>query len=179
MTFRHVARGPGRRLVPDIATTAGKVSNHGLTWTFRLKPRIRFGQPVNRAVTSRDIEYAFERIEGTPTLPATAFVSPDFRSYFDGVILGMRRRTRAVEDISGIDSSAPRTIVFHLTRPTGDFPMRLALPATAPIPREVAHCFSSDGTYGRDLIATGPYMIAGEDRIDTSSCSRLRPRNCR
>ena len=53
--------------------------------------------------------------------------------------------------------------------------MRLALAATAPVPSEVARCFHDVGNYGRDLIATGPYMIAGEDRIDPTSCARLRP----
>ena len=34
----------------------------GLTYTFKLKPGVKFGPPVNRAITSKDIEYAFERI---------------------------------------------------------------------------------------------------------------------
>jgi len=68
------------------------------------------------------------------------------------------------------------TIVFHLTRPTGDFLYRLALPATGPIPVEVARCFEDQaGKYGRDVVSTGPYMIEGADRVNASSCAALKP----
>src|SRR5207244_6943818 len=49
------------------------------------------------------------------------------------------------------------------------------MPATAPVPKEVAGCFSKAGDYGRDVISSGPYMIKGEDQIDTSSCSTIKP----
>ena len=66
--------------------------------------------------------------------------------------------------------------MFHLTRPTGDFLYRLAMSATAPLPREVVRCFEAEpGKYGRDIVATGPYMIEGADKVDDSSCAAVKP----
>ena len=31
------------------------------------------------------------------------------------------------------------------------------------------------GRYGRDVVSTGPYMIAGMDRVDASSCAKIKP----
>jgi ABC-type transport system substrate-binding protein len=65
--------------------------------------------------------------------------------------------------------------VFHLVQPTGDFLHLLALPATAPIPKEVAGCFTKAGEYGRYLVATGPQMIEGSDEMLAGSCDALQP----
>jgi peptide/nickel transport system substrate-binding protein len=63
----------------------------------------------------------------------------------------------------------------HLTSKTGDFNYRMAMPATAPIPPEVGNCFEGKpGNYGRNLISSGPYMIAGSAGKFTS-CSALKP----
>src|SRR5438046_1000423 len=60
LTYRHVAGQPGAEVVPDLATDLGQVSQDGLTYTFHLKPGIRFGPPVSRPILSSDVEYAFE-----------------------------------------------------------------------------------------------------------------------
>ncbi len=77
--------------------------------------------------------------------------------------------------ISGIETPDDRTIVFHLTAPTGDFGNRVAMPATAPVPEEVAGCLTKAGEYGRYVIASGPYMIEGSDALDATSCETLEP----
>ena len=78
--------------------------------------------------------------------------------------------------ISGIQTPDAHTIVFHLSSPSGDFPYRVAMPATGPIPVEVAKCFEGKAQlYGRYLIATGPYMVEGSDKLDASSCKTLKP----
>ena len=41
------------------------------------------------------------------------------------------------------------------------------MPATGPIPAEVAKCFEGQaGKYGKDVVSTGPYMIEGADKVD-------------
>jgi peptide/nickel transport system substrate-binding protein len=78
--------------------------------------------------------------------------------------------------IAGIQTPDAHTIVFHLTQPTGDFLYRLSMPATGPIPQEVAKCFDGQpGRYGRDVVSTGPYMIKGAGSVDISSCSTIKP----
>ena len=169
VTYNHVVGLPGDSLVPDIAQSMPQVSSDGLTYTFQIKQGVKFGPPLNRQVTSKDIEYAFRRID-------TKALVAQYGFYYDGTIQGMDGpQAKMPADISGIDSSNPSTIVFHLQKPTGDLLYRLAMPATSPFPEEVAKCFTKAGDYGRDVIATGPYMIKGEDKLNTSSCSTIKP----
>jgi peptide/nickel transport system substrate-binding protein len=52
----------------------------------------------------------------------------------------------------------------------------MAMPATGPMPNEVTKCFEGQaGKYGQNLVSTGPYMIAGSDKVDASSCSAIKP----
>jgi peptide/nickel transport system substrate-binding protein len=165
--YDHVAGPAGNVLVPDLATSLGAISRGGRTYTFRLKRGIRFGPPLNREITSKDVAFAFERI-------GTKSVGAQYGSYYD-VIKGMTAYAGGeAKSISGIATPDPRTVVFTLTAPTGDFRYRLAMPAAGPMPREVAGCFTKAGDYGRYLISSGPYMIAGSDKLDASSCAAVR-----
>jgi|SRR5215472_3708264 len=40
VTYKSVPGAAGRQLVPDLATSLGTVSDHGLAWTYHLKPGI-------------------------------------------------------------------------------------------------------------------------------------------
>jgi len=169
VTYRHVAGVAGTKVVPDIATDTGRVSSDGLTWTFTLKEGVNYAPPLNRSVAAEDVANAFRRID-------TASLQPQYGMWFDGLIVGMDgARKKAPSQISGIETPNDHTIVFHLRHPAGDFPDRLALPATAPVPREVASCYHHAGWYGRTLVASGPYFIEGEDELQQpfSSCLGL------
>src|SRR6266700_2305144 len=111
--------------------------------------------------------------------PAGNVLYPDLAAkygfYYDGIIKGMDGSAPKPAPVSGIDTPNDQTIVFHLTHPVGDFLYRLAMPATAPAPKEVAGCFTKAGDYGRYVIASGPYMIQGSDKLDASSCQSLKP----
>ena len=166
--YRHTAGAAGNELIPDLATDLGEVSPDGLTYTFTLKDGIAFGPPLSREITSADIAFAFERI-GTASLVA------QYSGYYQ-VIEGMPEFLEGTADtISGIETPDEKTVVFRLTEPTGDFLYRLAMPATGPIPEEVAGCFDQAGEYGRYVISSGPYMIEGSDALDASGCETLEP----
>jgi peptide/nickel transport system substrate-binding protein len=167
--YNHVAGTAGNKLVPDIATALPKPTNGGKTYAFTLKKGIRFGPPVNRAVTSKDVLYSFERMAKPRNGAQYAF-------YYD-VIKGFTDcGAGKASTVAGIQTPSADKIVFNLTVPTGDFLYRVAMPATGPIPREVAKCFEGrPGAYGKDVVATGPYMIAGAGNVKTSSCSTLEP----
>ena len=60
--YRHVAGRAGQELVPDLARDVPRPSGGGRTYAFTLKRGIKFGPPVNREITSRDIRYAIERL---------------------------------------------------------------------------------------------------------------------
>jgi peptide/nickel transport system substrate-binding protein len=161
VNYPFVAGAAGNKVVPDIAAD-------GLTYTFTLRPGVMFGPPVNREITSKDILYAFQRIN-------TKSLIAQYGNYYCGTIVGMTCDAKNPDQpIAGITTPNDSTIVFKLERPTGDFLFRLAMPATNPIPREVAKCFTRAGDYGRYVISSGPYMIQGSDKLDISSCSAMK-----
>jgi peptide/nickel transport system substrate-binding protein len=166
--YKHIAGPEGNELIPDLAAQMPKVSSDGLTYTFKLKDGVKFGPPVSREITSKDVLYAFKRI-GTKSVVAQY-------AFYYTPIKGMTEFTDGkAKEISGIETPDDKTIVFHLTEPTGDFLYRLSMPATGPIPEEVAKCFTKAGEYGRYVISSGPYMIDGSDKLDASSCSTMKP----
>jgi len=167
--YDHVAGPAGNRLVPDIATAVPKPTDGGKTYTFQIKKGVKFGPPVNRPVTAADILYAMERIAHPKDGAEYAF-------YYSPIVGFDAYAAGKAKTIAGIQTPNPSTIVIHLSKPTGDFLYRMAMPATGPIPVEVAKCFEGEaGKYGKDVVSTGPYMIEGADKVDDSSCSKLKP----
>ena len=168
--YNHVEGPAGAIVVPDLATSVPKPTNGGKRYTFKLKNGIKFGPPVNREITSKDVKYALERMARPKNGAQYAF-------YLSGVIKGWEAYSKGeAKSISGIRTPSAKTVVFDLTAPTGDFLLRLGMPATFPMPEEVAKCLEGKpGEYGRYVIASGPYMIEGSDNLDISSCKTLKP----
>ncbi len=168
MGYNHSSGASGNDPIPDLAEAEPEISDDGKTYTYTIKEGVMFGPPVSRAVTSDDVLYAFERI-GTKALVA------QYGYYYD-IIEGITDfKDGKADTISGIETPDDQTIVFKLTEPVGDFNYRVAMPAAAPIPREVGSCFKKAGDYGRFLISTGPYMVEGSDELDVSTCDAMEP----
>ena len=177
MGYRHVEGDEGNEVIPDLADGEPEISEDGLTYTFKIREGVKFSPPVDRDVTSKDIEYAFKRI-------ATSALAAQYGFYYNGIVKGLAeygeagglsKPANANKPIEGIETPDDQTIVFTLEEPTGDFLYRLAMPATAPIPEEVAKCFMKAGEYGRYVISSGPYMIEGSADLDISSCNAMKP----
>ena len=169
MGYKHVAGPPGNQVVPDLASAPPEVSSDGLKYTFKLKPGVKWAPPLNRDVTSKDVAYAFQRINAAPLVAQYGF-------WYYGVIKGMNGKAKtADEPVSGIETPDNQTIIFNLEKPTGSFLYRLSMPAAAPIPQEVAKCFTKAGDYGRYVMSNASYMIQGADKLDISSCSAMKP----
>ena len=166
--YKMVAGTPGNQLVPDLATSLPTPTDNFQTWTFTLKPGVKFSPPVNRAVTSQDIVTAFDRIAN----PAQA---AQYGFYYSNIAGWDAYASGKARTISGITTPNAQTVTFHLTSPTPDFLFRMSLPAAGPIPNEVAKCFTTPGGYGRDLISSGPYMIQGSAQVNISSCKAITP----
>lgn len=148
----------GARPVADLATTTGEVSDGGTTYAFRLRERVKYqpGVAGGREVTSADIRYGIER----GFLASVA--SPYAANYFQDVIVGDKEFVAgSAEHIAGIEVGDPKTIVFRLRRPTGDFLDRLTLPLAAPVPEEYAAPLDAKdpSTYGQRFASSGPYMM--------------------
>ncbi len=167
--YKHLPGAAGNITIGDLATTAPNPTNNGLTYTYTLRKGIKFGPPVNRAVTSKDVAYAMNRLANPK--------DGGQYSFYYTVISGWNAVANGTaKTVSGIETPNDSTIVFHLTKPAGDFNLRMSMPATAPIPEEVAKCFEGKpGDYGRDVVSTGPYMIQGADKVSIASCAALKP----
>src|SRR5688572_20967333 len=158
--YRHVEGEPGNEVLPDLAAAEPEISEDGLTYTFELKEGVQFGPPVDRDVVCDDVLYAFERI-GTPSVGA------QYGFYYENTIEGLADfKEGKADEISGIQCNGDHEVTFTLTEPTGDFLFRLAMPAAAPVPREVGECFEKAGEYGRYVISSGSYMLEGSEDLD-------------
>ena len=153
--YKHLPGAAGNITIGDLATTAPNPTNNGLTYTYTLRKGIKFGPPVNRAVTSKDVAYAMNRLANPK--------DGGQYSFYYTVISGWNAVANGTaKSVSGIETPNDSTIVFHLTKPAGDFNLRMSMPATAPIPEEVAKCFDGKpGDYGRDVVSTGPVHDPG------------------
>ena len=166
LTYYHDGER-GNELVSDLATDFPEVSADGLTYTFHLKDGIMFGPPLSREITSTDVEYAFRRI-------ATESLVAQYAFYYEGLIDGLEvGEDPGPGGIPGIETPDEKTIIFHLTRVAPEFPFLVSMPATGPMPEEVAGCFTEAGEYGRYVVSSGPYMYVGTDALDASSCDAL------
>jgi peptide/nickel transport system substrate-binding protein len=168
--YKHVGGTTGNDAVGDLATSVPKPTNGGKTYTYKIRSGVKFGPPVNRAVTSKDVAYAMERLANPKDGGQYPFYYTVIQGW-DAVAAGKAKT------ISGIQTPDDSTIVFNLTKPAGDFNLRMSMPATAPIPPEVGKCFSGAkaNQYGRHVVSSGPYMIAGSDKASIASCAGLKP----
>jgi peptide/nickel transport system substrate-binding protein len=167
----------GARLLPDLASRMPDVSADGLTWTFDIKKGIRYGPPLQTVeVTAPDFVNAMRR---------EAKIGKPFYSFYFSVIQGFDDYAAGKSDtISGLEAPDPHTLVIKLSRPAGDLGHLMTLTGTAPIPSVpgspsapfgVAQGHDEDG-YGWFLVATGPYMLEGSDKLDFSLPAAEQPR---
>jgi ABC-type transport system substrate-binding protein len=173
------AEAGGSVLRPDLADGFPTVSSDGLIWTIHIKPGIHYAPPLDHTVvTAQDFVRAIDR-ELSPPTPFLqrkwgATVLGDHAYDFQDIIQGASDfATGKATTISGLQATNPTTLVIDLTRPTGDLAARFSLPDAAPIPplpgdptAQLGVAEGHSGNYERFLVATGPYMIEGSDRLD-------------
>jgi DNA-binding SARP family transcriptional activator/ABC-type transport system substrate-binding protein/streptogramin lyase len=132
------------QLVPDLAVSVPVATNGGTTYTFRLRPNIRYSN--GQLVRAEDIRRAIERIFR---------LGSTYSSNYLGIVGATRCNKDRCDLSSGIvTDDAARTITFRLRAPDPGFRANLAAIATAPVPRGTP--FDDSST----IAGTGPYMIA-------------------
>jgi peptide/nickel transport system substrate-binding protein len=146
--------------VPDLATGEPEISADNKTITVHIKPGIKYAPPVNRAVTTKDIKYAFERAfsKEVPSGYAGAYFSS---------IVGTPDKPNSgdIKPISGIETPDDTTIVFKLK--TAEAPLvsqALVMPITTPVPEEYASKWdkSTPSKFDQYQSFTGPYMVKND-----------------
>jgi peptide/nickel transport system substrate-binding protein len=148
----------GVNAIPDLAESDPQISDDGKLVTVKIKKGIKFGPPVNRVVTSKDVKYAIER-------GFFNSVNNGYAGAYYGDLEGAKVGAKPGTTIKGIVTPDDQTIEFHLTKGTGGtLAGALALPLSAPVPKEYAAKYDKEATstYGQYQIATGPYMIEND-----------------
>jgi peptide/nickel transport system substrate-binding protein len=145
---------------PDLAEGPPQIADDGKTLTVKIKTGVKFSPPVNREVTSKDVKYALERgflknVNG-PYVGAYMSDIEGVKAYQGG----------KADEITGITTPDDQTIEFKLSRPRAAIVAgALALPASAPVPKEYAQKFdkaAGQSKYGNNQVFTGPYMIKND-----------------
>src|SRR5262249_45612985 len=155
----------GAELRPDLATTFPDVSSDGLTWTFHMRPGLHYAPPFEHTeITAQDVIHAVDLVARPGRFPHGA---PDVNVLPGalGPIAGLRAYEKGrVGSISGLEAPDPHTLVVHLTQQAGDLGYQFAEPWTAPVPEGATVGHEAD--YIEHPFSSGPYMVAGSDRLD-------------
>ncbi|HEX8971467.1 ABC transporter substrate-binding protein [Oryzihumus sp.] len=147
------------KLIPDLATNTGDVSDGGKTWKFTLKGDAKWqdGKPV----TCEDLKYGISRtfaadqITGGPNYAIAYFDIPknaDGSSKYAGPYkkTGQELYDKAV-------SCSGQTITFHLSQPVNDFNQTVTFPAFGAFRQDKDQGAKSD----YQIFSDGPYMLQG------------------
>ncbi|AWE52554.1 ABC transporter substrate-binding protein [Streptomyces nigra] len=152
MTFKPGAGEAGNELVPDLASAPGEPSDGGKTWTYKLRPGLKYedGTPI----TSKDVKYAVERSNFARDVLS---LGP---SYFQQFLEGGDKykgpyKDKSDKGISSIQTPDDTTIVFKLNRAFQEFDYLVATPQTAPVPKAQ----DTGVDYVKKIVSSGSYKF--------------------
>lgn len=151
VTFKTVPGKDGLTAVPDLAASLGVASDGGKTWTYKLRPGLKFEDGT--AVKATDVAYAVARSNYSAELT-------DGPKYFAQYLTNTKKyagpyKDKTLADLSGITTPDDATIVFHLTAPFSEFDYLVSNPQTAPVPAAK----DTGLKYEQHPVSTGPYMF--------------------
>src|SRR5262249_18294525 len=130
VAFRKAGGVQGETLVPDLAMTLPRAADGGTTYTFTLRPGIRYstGAPVRASDFRRGLQREL-----------SAGDAPDYYEGIRGALACTRHPRRC--DLAGgiVTDDAARTVIFHLRQADPDFLDKLALLMAAPAPPGAAN----------------------------------------
>lgn len=137
------------KLVPLVATGLPAVTNNGHTYTFKIRPSLKFtnGTPL----TSEDVKYSFERLV-IPSFGAEAgsLYSPlPIKGMSD--VVNEKSKT-----LSGITTPDPQTVVFDFDYPDSTFIYLIGLNMAGVVSKKAAESMGFN-KYNWYPIGTGPF----------------------
>ena len=154
MTYASCPGACGLKVVPDLATAPGAVSDGGLTWTYHIKPNVKFEDGTT--VTSQDVKYAVERTFDRSVLPLGPAYFPLLLAPQKPAYPGpYKDRAKNIMGLQAVQTPNQTTIVFHLAHPFADFNYVAAIPQTAPVPPNK----DTGANYQLHPMSTGPYKF--------------------
>ena len=136
----------GSRLVPDAATGFPRVSRDGRTYTFTIKPGLRFsdGSAVTAAAFKRAFERAANRQQGSPAI-----------AFMHDVLGADERNEGKAGAVAGV-AARGRTLTIRLKKANPTFLAEIAMPFFAAVKPSMAIDAKGISVYP----SAGPYRIA-------------------
>jgi ABC-type transport system substrate-binding protein len=157
----------GSRLVPDAATGFPRVSRDGRTYTFTIKPGLRFsdGSAVTAAAFKRAFERAASPDQGSPAI-----------AFMHDVAGADERNEGKASAVSGVTAKG-QTLTIRLTRANPTFLAEIAMPFFAAVKPSMAIDRQGISVYP----SAGPYRIASASPASTRASGPTRScrRTCR
>jgi DNA-binding SARP family transcriptional activator/ABC-type oligopeptide transport system substrate-binding subunit len=153
----------GWQLRPEVAAGMPTVSADGRRYTFTIRPGYRFSPPSNEPVTAETFRYSIERALSPNLAQNPTGQTPPGPRFIDDIEGEQAFRDGTARSISGLRANGD-TLSITLTKPSPDFPERLALPFFCPVPRGTPfvagaprHVTTTD--HG-SIVSAGPYYVA-------------------
>jgi peptide/nickel transport system substrate-binding protein len=147
LAFKRGVQGTGgTKIVPALAKSLPTVSNGGKTYTFHLRPGLKYsnGQPIKAS----DVTYALERDLKVPW-QAAAFIS----GFIKGADAYAKGKAKTISGITTNDSTGKIVVTLAVPNPFAPIADIFALAGTAPVPKNTPmKNLASTGTIG-----DGPY----------------------
>ncbi|MFD8547992.1 ABC transporter substrate-binding protein [Streptomyces sp. NPDC059649] len=145
------------KVVGDLATDAGQMSDGGKTWKYTLKDGIKFedGKPI----TSKDIRHSIERlyakfITDGPTYVQT-WLSGSGTTYRKALPDGPYKGDHLPKSV--LDTPDDKTVIFHFKKPQSQLPYALTMPGYSVVPDSAK---DTKDAYDVAPVCSGPYKIA-------------------
>jgi oligopeptide transport system substrate-binding protein len=138
------------RTVPGAAET-WTVSDDGLTWTFTLRPNLRWSD--GRPLSANDFVYAFRRLLDPATAASLAYFMYPLRNA-EAVNAGQMAPAAL-----GVAAPDDATLVLTLERPYPYLPERLLYPTGYPVPAHVIDRVGDDWVKPANWVSNGAYRL--------------------
>jgi peptide/nickel transport system substrate-binding protein len=150
--FEEKTGAAGAQLTPQAATSFPTVSKDGKTYTFHIRPGLKFSD--GSAVTAASFQRSWERIL-SPKMGSPLGVNLSLQ---DDVVGAKAFLDGKAAKISGI-SAKGLTLTFHLTSPNATFVSILSMQWFTAVPANLPYSSTGLNTYP----AAGPYYISSRN----------------
>ncbi|MER5864232.1 ABC transporter substrate-binding protein [Kitasatospora sp. NPDC002040] len=143
----------GLKLVPDLAAAQPEIAADGKTYTFKLKPGVKFED--GSTITTKDIKYGIERTFATDVIaggPNYLVNLLDQGQDYKGPYTDPDPNKLGLKSVETPDDT---TIIFKLKAPDSSFPYLLAMGSASPIPQKL----DTGSKYGDKPVSSGPYKF--------------------
>ncbi|WP_349295141.1 ABC transporter substrate-binding protein (plasmid) [Thioclava sp. 'Guangxiensis'] len=141
---------------PGLATS-WDVSDDGLTYTFHLRPDVKWqsvdGYAPTRTMNADDVIFSFDR-QGNPDNP--------WHDYLPGITYEYYSAMEMADLIKSIEKVDDMTVKITLTRPEAPFLANLAMPFMSIVSKEYADTLAEEGKqaqFNQVPVGTGPFQF--------------------